>query len=44
MTKPQSFSVLLQLPPRQLESVFEVSAENEFSLLVLFTNFSNEAY
>ncbi|KAK3753618.1 hypothetical protein QZH41_004195 [Actinostola sp. cb2023] len=27
MTKPQSFSVLLQLPPRQLESAFEVCPE-----------------
>ena len=24
MTKPQSFPVLLQLPPKQLENVFEV--------------------
>ncbi|KXJ19127.1 symplekin [Exaiptasia diaphana] len=27
MTKPQSFSVLLQLPPRQLESAFEICPE-----------------
>jgi len=25
MTKPQSFPILLQLPPKQLESVFKVS-------------------
>jgi len=27
MTKPQSFSVLLQLPPRELESAFEISPD-----------------
>ena len=31
MTKPQSFSVLLQLPSRQLESVFEVSTKYDLS-------------
>lgn len=31
MTKPQSFSVLLQLPFRQLESVFEVSTKCDLS-------------
>ena len=31
MTKPQSFSVLLQLPSRQLESVFEVSTKCDLS-------------
>jgi len=27
MTKPQSFPVLLQLPPRQLENVFEIASD-----------------
>lgn len=32
MTKPQSFPVLLQLPPRQLESAFEVSKHTDVSV------------
>ena len=35
MTKPQSYPILLQLPPRQLESVFEVSVRASCVFLLL---------
>ncbi|CAH3127888.1 unnamed protein product [Pocillopora meandrina] len=40
MTKPQSFSVLLQLPPRQLESVFEICPELKENLVLHVQSFT----
>ena len=38
MTKPQSFPILLQLPPRQLESVFEVCCVVFHTILISVSN------
>ncbi|XP_065064870.1 symplekin-like [Rhopilema esculentum] len=40
MTKPQSFPILLQLPPRQLESVFEISSELRDQLVAHVKSFT----
>lgn len=40
MTKPQSFSVLLQLPSRQLESVFEICPELKENLVLHVQSFT----
>ncbi|KAJ7374359.1 hypothetical protein OS493_007448 [Desmophyllum pertusum] len=40
MTKPQSFSVLLQLPSRQLESVFEICPELKENLVAHVQSFT----
>ncbi|EDO46859.1 predicted protein, partial [Nematostella vectensis] len=40
MTKPQSFSVLLQLPPRQLESAFEICPELRDNLVAHVQSFT----
>jgi len=40
MTKPQSFPILLQLPPRQLESVFEISPELRDQLVAHVESFT----
>ncbi|XP_031566101.1 symplekin-like [Actinia tenebrosa] len=40
MTKPQSFSILLQLPPRQLESAFEICPELRDNLVTHVQSFT----
>ncbi|XP_062501066.1 symplekin-like isoform X2 [Corticium candelabrum] len=40
LTKPQSFQIMLQLPPRHLQSVFEISAELKEQLKAHISSFT----